>query len=217
MKKTLIIAALAFAALAASAQEVGPGGAPLRPRQGAPAQPQEVFTGVVINPDNSVTFRYRNPKAIKVEVSGEFMQGSAELTERDGVWTYTTEPLAPELYFYSLTVDGSPIVDLYYSVVKDIPRWMNYFIISKEKGDRGDIYGVHDVPHGTVASRWYDSPTFGNSRRLNIYTPPGYEASGKKKYPVFYLLHGNACDENSWLDLGRAAQILDNLIAQGKA
>jgi len=173
----------------------------------------EVFTGVVINDDSSVTFRYRNPKAVKVEVSGEFMEGSAELTERDGVWTYTTAPLASELYFYSLTVDGQPILDLNYSVVKDIPRWMNYFII---KGDRGDLYSVNDVPHGSVASRWYSSPTLQMSRRLNIYTPPGYESS-RRRYPVFYLLHGNACDENSWLDLGRVAQILDNLIAQGKA
>ena len=94
---------------------------------------------------------------------------------------------------------------------------MNYFIISKEPGDRGDVYSVNDVPHGTVASRWYDSATFHTRRRVNIYTPPGYEQNPKKKYPVFYLLHGNACDENSWLDLGRAAQILDNLIAAGKA
>ena len=218
MKKILFISVLALLCCSAYAQpQVGPGGEPLRPRMGAAPQPQEVFTGVVINDDNSVTFRYKNPKAMKVEVSGEFMQGSAELKEVDGVWTYTTEPLAPELYFYSFTVDGSPIVDLYYSMVKDIPRWMNYFIISKEKGDRGDIYGVHDVPHGTVASRWYDSATFHTRRRVNIYTPPGYEQSPKKKYPVFYLLHGNACDENSWLDLGRAAQVLDNLIAAGKA
>ena len=218
MRKTLFVSVLALLCCGAFAQpQVGPGGEPLRPRMGAAPQPQEVFTGVVINPDYSVTFRYKNPKAKKVEVSGEFMEGTAELTERDGVWTYTSKPLEPELYFYSLTVDGSPIVDLYYSVVKDIPRWMNYFIISKEKGDKGDIYGVNDVPHGTVASRWYDSATFGNRRRVNIYTPPGYEANSKQKYPVFYLLHGNACDENSWLDLGRAAQVLDNLIAQGKA
>ena len=177
------------------------------------AAQNEVFTGVVINPDNSVTFRYRNPKAVKVEVSGEFMDGSAELTERDGVWTYTTAPLASELYFYSLTVDGQPILDLNYSVVKDIPRWMNYFIIG---GEKGDLYSVQDVPHGSVTSRWYESSTLQMRRRMNIYTPPGYE-NGKRKYPVLYLLHGNACDENSWLDLGRAAQILDNLIAAGKA
>ena len=215
MKRILLISAFIFLAIGAYAQQVGPGGEPLRPRQ--PAEPQEVFTGVVINPNNSVTFRYRNPKAVKVEVSGEFMEGSAELTEADGVWTYTTEPLEPELYFYSLTVDGSPIVDLYYSVVKDIPRWINYFIIRSEAGDRGDIYSVHNIAHGTVSSRWYKSPTFHNMRRVNIYTPPGYEDSGKKRYPVFYLLPGNACDENPWLDLGRAAQILDNLIAMGRA
>ncbi|MCD8194237.1 MAG: esterase, partial [Tannerellaceae bacterium] len=33
----------------------------------------------------------------------------------------------------------------------------------------------------------------------------------------FYLLHGMGGDENAWSELGRTAQILDNLIAQGKA
>ena len=177
------------------------------------AQQEQKITGVTINPDNSVTFKYRNPKAVTVEVSGEFMEGAAPLREVDGVWTYTTPPLASEMYFYGLTVDGQPILDLNYSLVKDIPRWMNYFIIG---GEKGDLYSVQDVPHGTVASRWYDSAMLQMRRRVNIYTPPGYENS-KKNYPVFYLLHGNACDENSWLDLGRAAQILDNLIAAGKA
>jgi len=32
-----------------------------------------------------------------------------------------------------------------------------------------------------------------------------------------YLLHGAGGDEEAWLSLGRAAQILDNLIAEGKA
>lgn len=203
MKKVLLIAVLAILSCTVFAQANAPR---------ALTQP-EVFKGVIINPDNSVTFQYKNPKAVKVEVSGEFMKGSAELVEKDGVWTYTTEPLDSELYFYSLTVDGMPILDLNYSVTKDIPRWMNYFIIG---GEKGDLYSVQDVPHGTVASRWYQSDVLKMRRHLNIYTPAGYENS-RKKLPVFYLLHGNACDENSWLDLGRAAQILDNLIAQGKA
>lgn len=207
MKKFILAAATLMCVAVAAAQPGRPGGTPP-----VPAQP-EVFTGVVINPDHSVTFRYKNPKAVKVEVSGEFMQGSASLTERDGVWTYTTGPLASELYFYSLAVDGQPILDLNYSVVKDIPRWMNYFIIG---GERGDLYSVQNVPHGSVASCWYESDVLRMRRRMNIYTPPGYE-EGKRKYPVFYLLHGNACDENSWLDLGRVAQIMDNLIAAGKA
>ena len=99
------------------------------------AQQEQKITGVTINPNNSVTFQYRNPKAVTVEVSGEFMEGSAPLREVDGVWTYTTPPLASEMYFYGLTVDKQPILDLNYSVVKDIPRWMNYFIIGGEKGD----------------------------------------------------------------------------------
>ncbi len=53
-------------------------------------------------------------------------------------------------------------------------------------------------------------------RRLTIYTPAGYETSGKR-YPVFYLLHGAGGDEEAWIALGRTSQILDNLIAQGKA
>ena len=209
MKRKNISTALAMLLAAGSLAYAQEQQQPQRPARQNP----EVFTGVVINGDNSVTFRYKNPKAVKVEVSGEFMEGSAQLVEKDGIWTYTTAPLASEMYFYTLSVDGSPIVDMNYSMTKDIPRWMNYFIIG---GEKGDIYSVQDVPHGTVSSRWYKSKMLQMRRRVNVYTPAGYENS-KKKYPVFYLLHGNACDENSWLDLGRAAQILDNLIAQGKA
>ena len=209
MKRKNISTALAMLLAAGSLAYAQEQQQPQRPARQNP----EVFTGVVINGDNSVTFRYKNPKAVKVEVSGEFMEGSAQLVEKDGIWTYTTAPLASEMYFYTLSVDGSPIVDMNYSMTKDIPRWMNYFIIG---GEKGDIYSVQDVPHGTVSSRWYESKKLQMRRRVNVYTPAGYENS-KKKYPVFYLLHGNACDENSWLDLGRAAQILDNLIAQGKA
>ena len=209
MKRKNISTALAMLLAAGSLAYAQEQQQPQRPARQNP----EVFTGVVINGDNSVTFRYKNPKAVKVEVSGEFMEGSAQLVEKDGIWTFTTAPLASEMYFYTLSVDGSPIVDMNYSMTKDIPRWMNYFIIG---GEKGDIYSVQDVPHGTVSSRWYESKMLQMRRRVNVYTPAGYENS-KKKYLVFYLLRGNACDENSCLDLGRAAQTRDNLIAQGKA
>lgn len=89
----------------------------------------------------------------------------------------------------------------------------NIFIV----GDgQADFYKVNDIPHGTVARRWYDSPGNKMDRRLTIYTPPGYENS-TEKYPVLYLLHGAGGDEEAWIALGRTAQILDNLIAQGKA
>lgn len=183
-----------------------------------------------IHPDNTVTFRFLAPKAVKVQVTGDFLPtvkmetpfgmmdvaGSADLTEgKDGIWEYTTpEPLASELYSYSFIVDGLKIHDpnnVYLN--RDVASVTNIFII---KGGQGDLYSVNDVPHGTVARRWYDCPTLGMTRRLTVYTPAGYETSGKK-YPVFYLLHGAGGDEEAWIALGRTAQIMDNLIAQGKA
>jgi enterochelin esterase family protein len=56
----------------------------------------------------------------------------------------------------------------------------------------------------------------GRERRMTIYTPAGYEG-GKEKYPVLYLLHGMGGDEDAWSATGRVAEIMDNLIAAGKA
>ena len=188
------------------------------------------ITSPEINANNTVTFRMQAPQATKVEVTGDFLPtrkvqtqrgesdaaGIASLTKNtDGVWEFTTPaPLAPELYSYTFIVDGISMADpnnVY--VNRDIGTLTPYFIIG---GGRSDLYKVNDVPHGTVSRRWYDSPSLGMTRRISIYTPPGYETSNAQ-YPVFYLLHGAGGDEEAWLALGRASQILDNLIAQGKA
>lgn len=186
-----------------------------------------------IHSDNTVTFRLNAPKAVKVQVTGDFLPtqkidtpfgqfdapGVADLTENNGVWEYTTsEPLEPELYSYSFSVDGLRMMDpsnVY--MIRDVATVNNIFIVgSKEGNARADLYAVKNVPHGTVQRLWYDSPTLDMKRRLTVYTPAGYEASGKR-YPVLYLLHGMGGDEEAWVALGRTAQILDNLIAQGKA
>ena len=216
------MAALAGMTLAANAQQaLGPG------------------TGLVspeINPDHSVTFRYVNPKAKTVQVTGDFLPtrpvevdlgdrkmvydapGVADLKEgRDGVWTYTSAPLKGELYSYSFLVDGKKAMDpsnIYQN--RDVATWTNIFTLSAEPGDLGWYYQVNDVRHGTLAHVWYDSPTLSSYRRLTIYLPPGYEDS-IERYPVLYLLHGSGGDEDAWTDLGRTAQIMDNLIAEGYA
>ncbi len=183
-----------------------------------------------IHDDNTVTFRFHAPKAVKVEITGDFLPtakietpygqfdapGSAQLKEgKNGVWEYTTpEPLAPELYSYSFVVDGLKVFDpnnVYLN--RDVSSLTNIFIIG---GDRASLYEVNDVPHGTVARVWYNSPTLNKNRRMTVYTPAGYENSGKR-YPVLYLLHGMGGDEEAWIALGRTAQILDNLIARGEA
>jgi len=220
MKKTLILASAALMAGSVFAQQNLFG-------------PQQV-TSPQVNPDGTVTIRYKNPKAKTVQVMGEFLPEQliptgnggvwainppVDLKEgKDGIWEYTTpEPVAANYYTYTLVVDGLKTVDpanVY--INRDVSTVTNQLIVSREKGDKGDMFAVNDVPHGTVRKMWYHSNELGKDRRLTVYTPAGYETSGKK-YPVFYLLHGAGGDEEAWYTQGRATQILDNLIAAGKA
>ena len=222
MKRLIIIAAsLLWGAALFAQQALGPGSGIVSPE---------------INPDHTVTFRYRNPKAVMVQISGDFLPtqkitykmgdremvydapGRVDMVERNGMWTYTSAPLEGELYSYTLYVDGQKMMDpsnIYQN--RDIATWTNVFTLSAEPGDKGWYYEVQDVPHGNVSKVWYDSPTLGTQRRMTVYTPAGYEKNPKAKYPVLYLLHGSGGDEDAWSDLGRAVQILDNLIAEGKA
>jgi enterochelin esterase family protein len=191
----------------------------------------QAITSPEIHKDGTVTFRYQAPPTVqKVEITGDFLptmkreipnygtveiQGVAELVkDANGVWSFTSQPLDGELYSYSFIVDGLSVKDpnnVY--MIRDVASVTNVFIVP---GGQGTLYSVQDVPHGTVARRWYDSPTLNMQRRITIYTPPGYEIS-KAKYPVLYLNHGAGGDEEAWIALGRTAQILDNLIAEGKA
>ena len=173
----------------------------------------------VVNADGTVTFNFYDPTAQRVSVNGDFREiGSQrlEMTKQDnGVWTVTTAPLNPELYSYSLSVDGQRFVDPSNSYVnRDISTLSNIFIVSKSSDDKGHLYQVNNVPHGTLSRVWYDSPTLGQQRRMTVYLPASYD--GKKRFPVMYLLHGHGGDETAWGDLGRASQIMDNLIAEGK-
>ena len=174
-----------------------------------------------IKSDNMVIFRFQAPEAKEVKISGDWMPskdwipGSEAMTKDEkGVWSYTTSVLPSDLYGYSFTVDGLKTTDpnnVY--LIRDVASVTNVFIVN---GDKGDLYKVNKIPHGTVSRRWYNSPGNGIERRMTIYTPAGYETS-KIKYPVLYLLHGMGGDEEAWIALGRSSQILDNLIAQGKA
>ena len=190
----------------------------------------------VINEDGTVTFRYQAPKAVKVEVTGDFLPtqkmeaefngqkmsydapGVRELKEGQfGVWEYTTDfAVAPDFYNYTFRVDGNTVIDPNNVFVnRDVASLTSVLLVAKE-GVRSDLYAVHRVPHGTVSKVWYPSATAGFDRRLTVYTPAGYETS-KAKYPVLYVLHGIGGDEDAWVTQGRATQILDNLIARGEA
>lgn len=181
------------------------------------------------------------PKEVRETIHGEVEVPGFAAMHKDGrgVWEFTCEPLPSELYCYSFIVDGVKSTDpqnVY--LLRDVGSVTNIFIIRslpisiEEPGKHcpesseatsgrnalapGDLYSVQDVPHGTVSKRWYRSETLGMERRLTVYTPAGYEQS-EERYPVLYLLHGMGGDEQAWSELGRATQILDNLIACGVA
>lgn len=167
-----------------------------------------------INANGSVTFRFLAPWASEVKITGDFLpagQSEAQmLQDAGGVWYFTSEPLESELYTYRILLDDVPVRDVQSTYTqRDVSSIMNYFIIP---GDRGNLYSIKDVPHGNISRNWYSSSVLKQQRRVTIYTPPGYEKSDKR-YPVLYLLHGMGGDEEAWLCTGRAAQILDNMIA----
>ena len=176
-------------------------------------------TSPVINPDGTVTFNFYDPSAQRVSINGDFEEirnQRLNMTKQDnGVWTVTTSALNPELYSYSINVDGQRFIDPANSYVnRDIATLSNIFIVTKSTDDKGHLYAVNNVPHGTLSRVWYDSPTLDQQRRMTVYLPAAYD--GKKRFPVMYLLHGHGGDETAWGDLGRASQIMDNLIAEGK-
>ncbi|MCJ7812828.1 alpha/beta hydrolase-fold protein, partial [bacterium] len=169
-----------------------------------------------IHPDNTVTFRISASKSDTVIVNGDWEGGRGiEMTQdTTGRWSVTVGPLVPEFYGYTFNVDGVQVLDPANPLIKrDGTRNASQLLIS---GEGADLYAVKDVPHGTLSKVWYPSPTLNLTRRMYVYIPSGYETS-TIRYPVLYLLHGAGGDEDAWSMLGRTCQILDNLIAQGKA
>jgi enterochelin esterase family protein len=221
--KTLIIAAivtnliLIVSTVTSIAQE------PSRPAAQPAARPAFRMPARIVSPellpDGKVTFRVFSKDASKVTVAGEWQSGinAVETLVRNdtGLFTLTVGPLKPELYAYTFAVDGVKTIDPNnVQVRRDGSNYQSFFIIP---GAESDLYlQKNGVPHGTVNKVWYKSEVLGIDRRVYVYTPAGYEG-GTQKYPVFYLLHGAGGDEDAWTNMGRTAQIMDNLIAQGKA
>nr|MCR4569688.1 esterase [Bacteroidales bacterium] len=167
--------------------------------------------------DGKVTFRLAANYATRVQLSGNWMAnpwtGTEEMVKGEGgVWEITIDAPEPEIYTYNFIVDGVSVNDpLNDKVQRDGTRYLNMLFIP---GERSENY-YEATQHGSVTYRWYDSPSLGISRRMTVYTPYGYEKNPKAKYPVLYLLHGGGGDEEAWTSMGRAAQILDNLIEKG--
>jgi len=178
-------------------------------------------------PDGRVTFRICAPDATAVTLGtsdnediapNSFTGGKGRPMTKDdkGLWSVTTpNPIAPNTYRYFFFVDGVRVPD---PAAREFSlERSNVDSLVEVTGPAEDFEAWHkDVPHGSVATVEYWSEPLGVVRRMHVYTPPGYEKNNKV-YPVLYLVHGAGDSDDSWTSVGRAGNILDNLIAAGKA
>lgn len=167
--------------------------------------------------DTCVIFRLNANYATTVKLNGTW-EGGMNLEMKkgaDGVWEASVPVPSPEIYTYNFVVDGVSVNDPQnFMIQRDGTRFLNMLMI---KGERTENY-FPATKRGTVTAAWYDSKIMAaGNRRLTVYLPYGYEKNLTQKYPVLYLMHGAGGDEEAWSSMGRAAQILDNLIEKGLA
>jgi len=173
------------------------------------------FVSPEVMKDRTAAFRFRAPNAKEVKLSAQFIAGQQNMVkDGQGLWSITLGPVDPDIYPYCFIVDGIQVADPKNSWIFPNEGFQNSVI--EIPAEVPKVYEIQNVPHGTVAYRYYYSNELG-SRPVLIYTPSGYEQSSAEKYPVFFLLHGTTDTEETWTKVGRANIILDNLIAQGRA
>src|SRR6266853_97115 len=154
----------------------------------APAQTPPLISPEV-HSDRRVTFRFRGPHVKEVAVS---LEGTSKpfpmQKDEQGVWSVTTEALAPDYYGYSIIADGVGMFDPSNHAIK--PNFLYRASEVHVPGPASLSWEIGAVPHGEIHHHFYKSGVVGDDRDYFVYTPPGYNPRAKKTYPVLYLLHG---------------------------
>jgi enterochelin esterase family protein len=169
-----------------------------------------------VKTDRSIVFRIYAPKAEAVTLNSSDLPGKyqprALKKGENGVWEITLGPIQPGTFRYVFNVDGVTVADSRNPAMSEsnATSWSVLHVPGAEFMD------TTNVPHGAVATVYYPSTALDRTRRMHVYTPPGYKTN-TDKYCVFYLLHGAGDSDDSWTSVGRANFILDNLIAAKKA
>jgi len=200
MKKISLLLLLACAA------------APLASAQGFQRRisPNDTLRSTVVD-GQRVIFQLYAPQAERVSVSGDLPWGSPVrfTKEENGVWKGRLDKIDGGVYRYQFNVDGVNV----YDPKSELAGETRALLRVNPTGD--EFFAKKDVPHGALSQRWYYSRTLKETRRMHVWTPPGYEKS-RKKLPVLYLIHGGGDNDASWPSVGAAGWILDNLLAEGK-
>ncbi|GAB2931904.1 hypothetical protein GCM10011328_36810 [Hafnia psychrotolerans] len=168
----------------------------------------------VVNPDKTITFRLFAPSARQVDVvtgaTAPSYVSHPMTKDPQGVWTFTSSVMKPNLYEYFFNVDGFRSIDTGSAMAKP-QRQVNTSLILVP----GSILDVKAVPHGEVRAITYHSKALNAERQIYVWTPPGY-SDVSKPLPVLYFYHGFGDTGRSAIDQGRIPQIMDNLLAEKK-
>ena len=165
-----------------------------------------------VNSEGRVKFRIVAPGAKMV---GCTFRESSEFTKgEDGAWYGYTRPLDEGFHYYAIKIDGAEVPDPNSMMFFGAMRWGSAVEIPAQDQD---FYAPKKVPHGQLREIFFHSKSTESERRAFVYTPPGYDQNTNQRYPVLYLQHGWGENEYGWGVQGRAAWIMDNLLAENKA
>ena len=219
--KKLFLSLMAFASLTAWAQFGAPRQNPTVPsvtenvaedfKPATSNQENKQFPAV--NSQRMVRAQIKAPDAkfVGLDIAGKIYQMTKD---ENGVWTGTSEPQDEGFHYYQLNIDGASVPDpnsLYYYGAS---RWGSGIEIPSADEE---FWQVKNVPQGSMSEVFYWSTYTEKMRRCHVYLPAEYFTNPTKKFPVLYLQHGMGENEYGWAEQGHTAQILDNLIAEGKA
>ena len=214
--KRIVFIALALAAWTASAQ---PRNNVVPSFAGAVEDFQPGLTNQIgrqypmVNSQGAVRAQLRAPQAssVQLDIGGRRYE---MVKDENGVWTGTSDPQDVGFHYYQLNVDGASVPDPGTVYFYGAGRWGSGIEIPSADMD---FWQTKNVPQGSIVEKYYWSKATGSMRHCYVYLPAEYEKHPGKKYPVLYLQHGNAENEQGWSAQGHTGQILDNLIAEGKA
>ena len=216
MKKLLTVLALALAVCSCSQKKPAQETANLEPSKEDFVTAPNVQIGKeypMVNSERRVRVRINAPDAqsVKLEIGG----GTYDLhRNEEGYWIGDSAPQDEGFHYYQIIIDGAYVPDpssLYYYGVS---RWSSGIDVPAHDQD---FYQLKNVPQGEIREIYYWSPTNDKMRHCYVYLPAEYDKNPNKRYPVLYLQHGGGESEHGWPQQGKTAQIMDNLLAEGKA
>jgi enterochelin esterase family protein len=218
--KQIILTLMTLSCLTASAQFGAPRQNPKVPSVVADVEDfkpassnQEGKQYPMVNSQRMVRARISAPEAtfVGLDIAGKIYEMTKD---ENGVWTGTSAPQDEGFHYYQLNIDGASVPDpgsLYYYGAS---RWGSGIEIPSADQD---FWQVKNVPQGSMSEVFYYSSYTEKMRRCHVYLPNEYFTNPTKKFPVLYLQHGMGENEYGWAEQGHTAQIMDNLIAEGKA